>query len=136
MKNDIVSLGLLSFAGLLILFAASAYAAGEEPGAVVETYFDALKSGDVQAVMTVITDPLLGSRKLLLEQNTAYPDYLRNYYRDAVLAIDRITSPADTVRTVDVSIAFPEDANPLTIKFVLTDTPAGWKISEELPTSD
>jgi hypothetical protein len=122
-----------ALAGFLPFFAAAH--GGDfrnDPQSLMVTYFDALKSGDVDMVTTLLTDPILSSKRLLLEKNTAYPEYLRDYYKGSGMTVTDIgrADEGDT-REVTVQILFEGDENPLLLRFLLKFTDEGWKIAEE-----
>ena len=49
----------------------------------VELYTQALKSGDVEELKSLLGGRLYEKRRALLEENTEYSDWLRRYYADA-----------------------------------------------------
>jgi hypothetical protein len=104
----------------------------DEATRIILSYFDGLKNGDVQSLKTLLTDPMLSSRRLLLEQNTAYPEHLRNYYQDSDMLLTDVSLTDDSnIQIVTANIFFEGDENNLTIQFLLKNTDEGWKISEE-----
>ena len=112
-----------------------AYAADVEEENVrqfMTTYFQALKGGDVNALVDMLADPLLGSRRILLEKNTAYPDHLKDYYRDANFAITAITSPKADMYNVNAEFIFGKDANSARSKFLLKNMNGQLKIFNEI----
>ena len=104
----------------------------DTPENVMQYYFNALKNGDTETIITLLTDPILNNRRLLLEKNTAYPEHLRNYYQNANMFItDKTLSDDGNVCTITTNIFFESGGNPLIIQFYLKNTSEGWKISEE-----
>ena len=104
----------------------------DEPHGTILSYFNALKNGDVQTLKTLLTDPLLSNRRILLEQNTAYPAHLRNYYQDAGMSITEVNLTDDSnLQIVTATISFEGDEHELIIQFLMKNTDEGWKISEE-----
>lgn len=104
----------------------------DEPHRTILSYFNALKNGDVQTLKTLLTDPLLSNRRLLLEQNTAYPEHLRNYYQDAGMLITEVNLTDDSnIQIVTANISFEGDEHELIIQFLMKNTDEGWKIAEE-----
>lgn len=96
-------------------------------------YFSALQSGDVETILTMLTDPLLSSRRLLLEKNTAYPAFLRKTYADATFDMDGILSPNQDVYIVDFKIFFSDATNPSRSEIYLKRGDSGLKIFNEVP---
>jgi hypothetical protein len=89
-----------SFVPLALLLIASFslhgafYADAKEPGveSVVEDYFEYLRAGDTTGMLSLITDPLLSERRELLENNAAYPKFLRDMYKNSYMKITNITN--------------------------------------------
>jgi hypothetical protein len=50
-------------------------------------YFEALKNGDVASIKHCIAGKMLQRYRVLLDQNKAYPDFLRNYYQGVDFSI-------------------------------------------------
>ena len=104
----------------------------EELRNLMQTYFNALKNGDVEVLKGLLTDPVLADRRMLLEQNTAYPEHLRNYYKNAGMVVREVHLTDDeNIRVVTAGISFEGEQNPVMIQFLLKNTDEGWKISQE-----
>lgn len=104
----------------------------DELRSLMQTYFNALKNGDVEVLKGLLTDPVLADRRMLLEQNTAYPDHLRNYYKNADMVVREVHQTEDeNIRVVTAGISFEGEENPVMIQFLLKNTDEGWKISQE-----
>ncbi len=69
-------------------------------------YFNALKDGDVGAIKKYIAGRLYQKYKVLLEQNTEYPAYLRNYYQGAEFRIGK-AAMIDNDVIVEVTSDYP-----------------------------
>ncbi len=95
-------------------------------------YFQALKNGEVQTLLNMLADPLLGSRKTLLTQNSAYPDYLRDYYKDARFEITSVTSTTADLYRVTAEFVFDDHGRPAKSIFLLRKTEDRLKIFNEL----
>lgn len=67
--------------------------------------FRALKTGDVDSIKGYISGDMYERYKVLLEQNEAYPDFLRNFYRDAEFKVSSVVRDADEI-FVDIMIDF------------------------------
>lgn len=103
------------------------------PQDALDTYFHALKEGDVQKLISLLADPLLSEKKEILDEDKTYPDFLRNYYQDATLVVNHTAFKKDhNISILTTEIYFKGDVNPMKIDFYLKWTDNGWKISEEL----
>ncbi len=69
-------------------------------------YFNALKDGNVGAIKQYISGRLYQKYKVLLEQNTEYPAYLRNYYQGAEFRIGKAVMIDNDV-IVEVTSEYP-----------------------------
>lgn len=99
---------------------------------LMTAYFNALKTGDVNSILDMLADPLLSSRRLLLEKNTAYPAYLRDFYQKAAFQITAVTSTKPDYYNVSALLMFSDDPHQVTSEFLLKKTDAGLKIFNEL----
>ena len=99
---------------------------------VIGSYFEALKNGDVQTILNMLTDPLLGAKRGLLENNTAYPAYLKNYYENATMVIKEINYPKENMQIVKTEIIFTGDIHSMKSQFILKNVDGAWKISQEM----
>jgi len=63
------------------LFAAEA----PEPGDTVIQFFKASKHGDTKTITQLISGSFYNQRKVLLEKNKDYPNFLRESYRRTIL---------------------------------------------------
>jgi hypothetical protein len=98
----------------------------------IENYFEYLRRGDTESILSLLTDPLLSEKRELLEKNTEYPESLRETYENASMLIKSVKM-IDTQRGVaDVEIYFDGQASPLKIRFILKRKDGSWKISEEV----
>ena len=99
---------------------------------VMESYFEALKSGDVKTILTMLIDPLLSANRGLLENNTAYPAYLKKYYENASMVIKEINYPKENMQIVKTEVLFTGDIHSIKSQFILKYADGAWKISEEM----
>ena len=72
-------------------------------------FFDGLRSGDVAAIESLIGGKLLEETTVLLRNNQAYGDFLRDYYQGATFEVAQIHQVADGA-VVDVSVIFESGA--------------------------
>lgn len=68
--------------------------------------FRAFKNGDVDAIKEYISDDMYEKNKVLLEQNKEYPNFLRNFYRDAIFQVRKVVKSGEII-FVDVRVRFP-----------------------------
>ena len=98
-----------------------------EPQAVVIAYFKAMKNGDVEAMKSHMAGKLYQKRKVLLEKNKKYPEFLIGFYEGAKLEVIEVRG-----EIVRIQIHFPNGS----IKYhnlVLRQDSAGiLKIVDEL----
>lgn len=78
----------------------------EIQNAVILPYFQALKNGAVNEIKKYLSTAMYNEYKSLLEQNKEYPEFLRNYYKDATFSVVRVSEIADEFE-FDVQIEFP-----------------------------
>lgn len=69
-------------------------------------FFNALKNGNVELIKHLFSSEMYEEYRLLLDENGDYPDFLREYYRDAVFSVER-GMRIDNRVVVDFSIQFP-----------------------------
>ena len=103
-----------------------------EVEAVVESYFECLRSGDTTGILNLITDPLLSERRELLEKNTAYPQFLREMYNNSYIKIINIRKIKGDKRAADVEVYLNNGETPLKTRFILQNVNGSWKISDEV----
>jgi hypothetical protein len=70
-------------------------------------FFQALKEGDIKVIKNCIAGREYNSKKTLLEKNVSYPDFLRDFYKDASFKIKKIYYEKGAI-IVDALIEFPE----------------------------
>jgi hypothetical protein len=104
-----------------------------EPSDTVIQFFEASKNGDTETIKQLISGSFYNQRKVLLEENKGYPNFLRTYYQGAELQINNVVLEKDgTVGVVDIKIKFPGE-NVETIKLLLKKDVGGtWKIVGEI----
>lgn len=69
--------------------------------------FEALQAGDVSAIKRLLDADLFEQYHVLLERNSAYPQYLKDYYRGATFELRGIEDEGDRY-TADVVIQWPD----------------------------
>jgi hypothetical protein len=73
---------------------------------IVLPFFSALKAGDVNSIKRYIAGDMYESKKVLLEQNKEYPEFLRNYYRGVEFYTENIAEDSGYI-IVDISVEYP-----------------------------
>jgi hypothetical protein len=73
---------------------------------IVFPFFTALKNGDVSSIKQYIAGDMYESRRILLEQNTEYPEFLRKYYQGVEFYVDNAQGSGDYV-LIQISIEYP-----------------------------
>jgi hypothetical protein len=116
---------------LLMLVFSMPCAAGDK--AVVEaaeTFFEAVKAGDVVSMETLIGAPLSGQIENLLVNNAEYPDFLRAHYEGATAEVGEVNKFKGD-KQVDLIITFADDRVSL-IKLTMSRKKTGnWQVIEQ-----
>lgn len=101
-----------------------------EPNDTVVRYSQALKQGDIKTIKDSITGEMYKKRKVLLEQNEYYSEFLIKAYQEAEFQIiDTTIKDNDAVITVEVN--FPDRQNKFVL-FLIKDDLGNWKIFKEI----
>jgi len=74
--------------------------------ASVYPFFMALKEGDVSSIKQLIAGEMYESKKVLLEKNKEYPEFLKNYYQGIEFYVENATQSGNYI-IVDFLIEFP-----------------------------
>ena len=72
---------------------------------VVLPFLDALKNGDVDLIKHYIAGEIYENKRVLLENNEEYPEFLRSYYQDVEFYIEKVVESVDYIE-VHVVIEF------------------------------
>jgi len=104
------------FSFLIIALSCSLLHAGELPvsddsyddliSEIVLPFLGALKDGDVDSIKRYIAGDMYESKKVLLEQNKEYPEFLRNYYQGVEFFVEKASESGDYI-IVDIEIEYP-----------------------------
>ena len=100
------------------------------PDDTVLDYFQALQQGDISAIKHSISGDLYKKRKVLLEQNTNYPEFLKNVYQGAEFQIKKSTIQENNA-VVTVEVYFPNRQKEFTL-FLYKDAAGNWRIFKEI----
>jgi ABC-type transporter MlaC component len=114
---------------VLIVSFGAIKARASTPSDAVLSYFQALKNGDVETIKASITGDMYKKRKVLLEQNKNYPEFLKNVYKGAQFRIKDV-SIKDNDAVVSVEVIFP-DRKTQFILYLIKDDLGNWKIFKE-----
>lgn len=80
-------------------------------------FFNALKSGNLPVIKEVISGELSQEKRILLEKNKGYSNFLKKYYRGAEFKIVN-TEELDGKLAVDVEVLFPDGSTNTTTIFL------------------
>ena len=120
-----VKIGATLFFGLMLFSPFTSEA--QEPHDVVMAYYQAMKNGDVLAMKSYMGGKLYEKRKILLEQNANYPEFLRNHYERGDIQVGEVHNGV-----VKVMVQFPDgniNAHQLVVE---QDSSGQWKIVDEI----
>ena len=122
--------GLYIILSILIASFISVAAYASTPNDTVLLYFQSLKNGDVVTIKDLITGKLYEKRKVLLEQNENYSEFLKNLYQYAEFEITE-TTVKDSDAQINVQVNSPDGKRPF-ILFLKKDDEGNWKIYKEM----
>ena len=118
--------GLYIIITVLIMSFISFEANALEPNDTVLRYLHALKHGDVGTIKDSITGELYKKRKVLLEQNKSYSEFLKKTYRKAEFQIKETMVNNNDV-LVKVESKLPEGKT-IFIFYLNKNSQGNWKI--------
>jgi hypothetical protein len=95
--------------------------------ALLNRHIAALQRGNVAELKSTLGGKAYQDYKALLEQNTEYPAFLRDYYKGARFEIGEITPGLDDDVVANLVIALPSSTSSVT-QLRLSPTGQGWKI--------
>jgi hypothetical protein len=99
--------------------------------AVVLQFFEALKTGNVRALDSLLGGDFSIQMKPLLQDNQDYPEYLRQHYSQTTFSIDHLSEKMGVV-VARVTVNFP-GGTPQTWALTLKKGNAGeWKIMKQM----
>jgi hypothetical protein len=101
-----------------------------EPNDIVLSYLQALKDGNIEAIKDSIAGELYKKRKVILEQNENYSEFLKKFYQDAEFQLTKTTTKDDKV-FISVDVDFSGRKSNFTF-LLLKNTSGNWKIYEEI----
>ena len=93
-----------------------------------ETFFSAIKAGDVAVIQKLTGVPLSGQVENLLTNNAEYPDFLRSHYEGASAVVSNVTRLKKGEKQVDLIITYADNRQSL-IELTLSRKKVGkWKV--------
>lgn len=101
-----------------------------EPGDTVLRFLQSLKNGNIEMIKDSITGEFLSKRKVLLEQNENYSEFLKKVYQEAEFRINETTAIDNDV-LVNVEVNSPNGKTELNL-FLKKDMEGNWKIFKEI----
>ena len=120
---------------LLLLAVVPAYADDIKILETVELYTQALKLGDIEELKNLLGGSLYEKRRVLLEDNTEYSDWLKQYYATASFSspVSVASSGQHPEKQVNVDILL-ESGELVTLRLVLQQSAGSdnWKIVNQL----
>jgi hypothetical protein len=125
------SIALCCVAVFVWLMAYPAWAAGSnDPEGVVQLYFTALKEGDIAGIKNVVSESFYSKRKVLLDQNRGYADFLRKIYSNADINIINVDISDDRAYVRVEQSSDGNNRNETVLELVKDDV-GSWKIDQE-----
>ena len=101
------------------------------PDESVVQFFEASKNGDTARMKQLIAGSFYNQRKVLLEENTTYPDFLRKHYDGARLQINSMREDRRGW-VVEVRTKFADGTVDSNKFLVQKDASGSWKIIDEV----
>lgn len=125
-KRDVLCLSLVV---VCVTWSSTLGAQALRPADAVVQFFEASRNGDTETIKRLIAGSFYDQRKVLLEQNKQYGEFLRTRYQGTEIWTGNVRMKGDgTVGVVDVRILFP-GGDVDTEKFLLKKGDDGaWKI--------
>lgn len=94
----------------------------------VFAYIQALKKGDIETIKSLITEDLYEKRKVLLEQNGSYADFLRKQYQGGTFTIKQ-ANVQEGRGVFEIEAIFP-DGHTRLVLHVKKNNSGKWQIAE------
>lgn len=131
--NMKVSVLHITFFLFFVSFFSSSSASNLEPSQTVVYYFDALKTGNIEAIKNSVAGEFYAEQKILLEENAQYPNFLRKNFANASFRLGNIYQPSADRAIVNVTIYFADGSESPTV-FHLERISADytWRIVKEV----
>lgn len=130
MKNPLILI-MLSFS-MLTFSIVNAFSGEAGPVEIVQKFYQASAEGDVQTMKIYATGPFYERRKMLIEQNQGYADFLRDHYSGVMTEI--VSADIEDIvgkAAIVVKITYRDGSNFDTTLFLKKDNNGMWKINDE-----
>lgn len=116
-------------AAAALLGASILHAQDTLPADTIKRFFDASRAGDVETIKSLVAGSFYNRRKVLLEDNPAYPEFLASHYRDSSIEIAQATTDAVSgTAAVAATIRYPDNKQE-SVRYILKQDASGaWKI--------
>ena len=98
---------------------------------VVLNLFQYMQAGNTDAILSIMTDPILSAKKPFF-QKRSYSAFLKRHYNAADLLIDKVERAGADRSSIDIRIDFKGEGPPLRTRFILVQDNGSWKISNEI----
>jgi hypothetical protein len=103
-----------------------------EVSSVFLPFVEALKTGNVQVLKSLLSEEMYSEYRVLLEENKEYPRFLKRYYQGAEIQLENIFREGNDLHGV-VRFTFPGgDMSLLKIRVGKKDSSAPWRIGRVL----
>jgi len=116
---------------MLVTHAGSALAESVEITQTINLYSEALKKGDVNAIKSLVDGEFYKKNRSLLEQNSNYPEFLRNHFQRLELIVEEVLQKNDAIADVRVKVTSPNGNGYLLYLKLKYFVDGGWKIVKE-----
>jgi len=104
-----------------------------EPVDTATRYLQALTEGNTEKISTYLGGKLYSKRKVLLEENASYPEFLRSHYQGVTFTISapKTINPPTADKGVDVEFQF-SNGDRMWVRLIMVKNSLGkWKVVDE-----
>ena len=118
----------------ILLAVVPAYADDTKILGTVELYTQALKAGDVEEIKRLLGGRLYEKRRVLLEENTEYSDWLKQYYAGASFSFPTGVTSSDQYPGKLVNVQIQRGNGETVTTNLLMQSPTGsdkWEIVDQ-----
>ena len=97
----------------------------------MQSYFSALKGGDVTSLRRLVAGPYYRQIEVLLEQNSEYPAFLQDHYAQVSFLIYDVV-PQPNAMVIKVQYEFGRNDIQHKLVIVQPDQDGSWKVTQVL----
>jgi len=131
MKID--KLSVIASLFILVVFNTLAFSTENTPAEIVQNYFLACENGDVSAMKPLIADHFYQRRKVLIEENKKYSEFLKSHYSGMQIEIVSTEVESESGNAeVALKQIFPGGSSIDTTLVLKKNTDGVWKIVDEV----